>query len=56
MPTRGTIHRTVRIDDALWEQAKAKADADGVNLSEVIRAALRAYVQGQAGVPFVPPK
>jgi len=44
--SKGTIHRTVRIDDALWAAAKAKADAEGVNLSEVIRAALRAYVEG----------
>jgi antitoxin component of RelBE/YafQ-DinJ toxin-antitoxin module len=43
--SKGTTHRTVRIEDGLWEQAKAKADTDGVNLSEVIRAALRAYIE-----------
>jgi predicted DNA binding CopG/RHH family protein len=43
--SKGTTHRTVRIEDELWEAAKARADADGVNLSEVIRAALRAYVE-----------
>jgi predicted DNA binding CopG/RHH family protein len=45
--SKGTIHRTVRIDDALWMAAKAKADAEGVNLSEVIREALRAYVEDE---------
>ena len=42
--SKGTTHRTVRIEDGLWEAAKTKADADGVNLSEVIRAALRQYL------------
>lgn len=46
--SKGTIHRTVRIEDELWAAAKAKADAEGVNLSEVIRAALRAYVDEAA--------
>jgi predicted DNA binding CopG/RHH family protein len=45
--SRGTIHRTIRIDDALWTAAKAKADAEGVNLSEVIREALRAYIEDE---------
>ena len=45
MSSRGTTHRTVRIEDGLWAAAKAKADADGVNLSEVIRAALKAYIE-----------
>lgn len=44
--SKGTQHRTARVDDDLWLPAKAKADAEGVNLSEVIRAALRAYVEG----------
>jgi metal-responsive CopG/Arc/MetJ family transcriptional regulator len=43
--SKGTTHRTVRIEDALWERAKAKADAEGVNLSAVIRDALRLYVE-----------
>jgi len=45
--SRGTIHRTVRVDDALWTAAKTKAEAEGVNLSDVIRDALRAYVERQ---------
>ena len=43
--SRGTTHRTVRIDDGLWNAAKVKAEAEGVNLSDVIRDALRAYVE-----------
>ena len=43
--SKGTTHRTVRIEDGLWNAAKAKADAEGVSLSDVIRAALRAYVE-----------
>lgn len=42
--SRGTIHRTVRVDDTLWTAAKTKAEAEGTNLSDVIRDALRAYV------------
>lgn len=42
--SRGTIHRTIRIDDTLWLPAKAKAEAEGIHLSDVIREALRAYV------------
>lgn len=44
MPTRGTTHRTVRIDDGLWEAAKSKATERRESLSDVIREALRAYV------------
>lgn len=43
--SQGTTHRTVRIEDGLWLAAKAKADAEGVNLSEIIRQALRDYVE-----------
>ena len=43
--SKGTTHRTVRIEDGLWEAAKAKADSEGLNLSEVIRNALKAYIQ-----------
>jgi hypothetical protein len=43
--SKGTTHRTVRIEDGLWEAAKVRADAEGVNLSEVIRAALVLYAE-----------
>ena len=42
--SRGTIHRTVRVDDALWAAAKEKAEAEGVSLSEIIRQALQTFV------------
>lgn len=45
MTTRGTTHRTIRIDDGLWEAAKAKAEEEGRNLSEIIREALREYAE-----------
>lgn len=42
--SRGTTHRSVRVEDELWLPAKDKAEAEGTNLSDVIRDALRAYV------------
>lgn len=45
--SKGTTHRTVRIEDGLWEAAKALADERGDNLSDVIRQGLRAYVATQ---------
>jgi len=36
--------RAVRVDDALWEAAQAKAAEQGDNLSAVIRGALRQYI------------
>jgi hypothetical protein len=41
--SKGTTHRTVRIEDGLWEQSKATAKERGDNLSEVIRQALIEY-------------
>lgn len=42
--SRGTPHRAVRVDDELWDAAKAKAEERGESLSDVIREALRQYV------------
>ncbi|WP_352231328.1 ribbon-helix-helix domain-containing protein [Paenarthrobacter sp. R1] len=42
--SKGTKVRTVRIDDALWDAAQAKAAEQGENLSEIIRGALTEYV------------
>ena len=39
-PTR----RAVRVDDALWNAALAVATGRGENLSDIIRAALVAYI------------
>ena len=41
--SRGTKHRTIRIEDGLWDEAKATAKDRGDNLSEVIRQALIEY-------------
>jgi predicted HicB family RNase H-like nuclease len=35
----------VRVEDELWEAAKAAANADGTTVSAVIRDALRKYVK-----------
>ncbi len=43
--SRGTVHRTIRIEDALWLPAKEKAEAEGIHLSDVIRDALRAFIE-----------
>lgn len=49
--SKGTTHRTVRIDDGLWEKAQAKAGARGDNLSAIIRDALRNYADDGFGTP-----
>ena len=41
---RGTTKRSVRIDDALWDEAQTVAAERGENLSEVLRDKLRAYI------------
>jgi predicted HicB family RNase H-like nuclease len=51
MPTRGTTHRTVRVDDGLWDAAKAAAAERGESLSDVIREALKHYVEGNEKSP-----
>jgi hypothetical protein len=40
-----TKNRVVRIDDDLWEKARAAAKANGENVSVVIRRALIQYVK-----------
>jgi hypothetical protein len=40
-----TPRRTVRIEDGLWEEAQAKAEGRGDNLSAIIRDALRQYLE-----------
>jgi predicted HicB family RNase H-like nuclease len=42
--SRGTRNRNVRVPDELWDTARAKAEAEGRNLSEIIRQALERYV------------
>jgi len=43
--SRGTSHHAIRIPDTLWHQALTLAKTRGDNLSEIIRAALVAYVK-----------
>jgi len=37
--------RSVKVEDGLWDAARAKADERGEVLSEVIREALKRYVR-----------
>ena len=43
--TPGTPRRTIRIPDALWDAAVAKAEEHGESVSDVIRKALERYVR-----------
>lgn len=43
--SKGTTRRAVRVDDALWTTAQTVATGRGENLSDIIRAALVAYIQ-----------
>ena len=43
--TRGTTKRSTRIDDDLWSAAQTVAATHGENLSDIIRQALRDYIQ-----------
>lgn len=45
---RGTKIRGIRVDEDVWGPAKRRADADGTDLSTVIRDALKAYGRGDA--------
>ena len=46
MPPRGTTLRNVRISEELWTAAQQRAETEGANVSEVIRALLQAWVEG----------
>lgn len=45
MSPRGTTLRNVRVDDNLWNAAKAKAEAEGRSVSEVVRELLERWVK-----------
>lgn len=45
MPRHPMPLRSVRVSDAVWQAAQAKADDLGDNLSEVIRKALERYAK-----------
>lgn len=42
--SKGTKVRTVRVEDELWDASKAKADENAQNLSDIMREALRRYL------------
>jgi len=42
--SKGTTRRGVRIEDELWNAAQGKAAANGDNISDIIRQALRDYL------------
>lgn len=44
-PRKPMSRRAVRVPDALWARAQAKADENDEYLSEVIRRALESYVE-----------
>lgn len=44
-PRPDNPHRSVRVDDALWEAAKIAADAEGTTRGDVMREALRELVE-----------
>lgn len=46
--SRGTPRRTVRIDDALWDDALAAAAERGETLSDIIRERLAGYVKEES--------
>lgn len=56
MPNRPkTPLHSFRVDDELWEAAKAAAEANGEALSDVLRAALQRYVRRHSGTSSTPP-
>lgn len=42
---RGTRLRNIRVEDELWDAAKAKAATEGRNLSEVLREFLERWTR-----------
>ncbi|GAA1831034.1 hypothetical protein [Actinomadura chokoriensis] len=43
--TGKTPNRTVRVPDAVWNEAKEKAEAEGKNVSDVVNDCLRRYLR-----------
>lgn len=42
--------RHIRISDELWIDAVTQAEAEGMSISEAVRALLRAYTRGEIAV------
>lgn len=43
--SKGTTHRSIRVDSELWEAVRIAADKRGDNLSVILRDALRQYIE-----------
>jgi len=43
-PRAGTTRHNFRLDDTLWQAASAKAEAEGTNVSALVREFLEQYV------------
>jgi len=43
--SKGTARRTIRIDETLWQAATLKAESRDETVSDVIRDALKRYVE-----------
>lgn len=42
--SKGTPRRSIRVEDELWQAATEAAEHRGENLSDVLREALRQYI------------
>jgi antitoxin component of RelBE/YafQ-DinJ toxin-antitoxin module len=42
--SKGTTRRSIRIEDDLWEEAKAQAESEGLDASDLIRQLLRGWL------------
>lgn len=47
MPSKGTPHRGIRIDDALWREFQAATATAGTNPSETIRRLVQEWVNNR---------
>lgn len=47
MPSKGTPHRPIRIDDVLWARAQEKAAKEGTTASAKARELLAAWVESE---------
>jgi hypothetical protein len=43
--TGETPRKTVRVPDAVWDEAKAKAEAEGKTVSDVVNDCLRSFLR-----------